>query len=75
MDFKKLQEWSKQEFVCSCGLITRNGKKKEHLESETHYWLNKSKYKNITGKSIVNCERCNKPVMICGFVSHIKNCK
>src|SRR5579875_3711075 len=67
MDFKKLQQWSKEEFVCACGLITKNGRKKEHLASETHYWLNKTNYKNITGKSIVKCERCNKSVMVLWF--------
>lgn len=73
MDLEKLKQWSKEEFICSCGLITKNSRKKEHLVSETHYWLKRSNFTNISGKSIVQCERCNKSVMVCGYASHMKN--
>lgn len=74
MDFEKLRQWGKQTFKCECGLITHNSKKKEHLNSETHFWLSNYNYENVTGKSLIICGNCNDKVMVCGFASHMKKC-
>lgn len=74
MYLKNIKDWGKEKYICDCGFITKNIKKKDHIDNELCWWLSKMNYGNVSGKRKVKCHFCDKLVMVCGLHIHMKSC-